>query len=590
MAACRIIDRMPDMAESLKPSVQRLLKHGSHGVVISAINLMEHVIAAQPDLAPTYGRYQISLTKILKQLSQTKGSLEFTFTIFNDPFLQMRIMRLLSLVKKESEDLDDVLATIVTSLDLKRNTGRSLLVQAVETVVATGKRPSLRGLAFSQVGKLLNSKEANVLYAALSVFSRVLYSGREIVDRAGGDSIALQRYKTLVVQCLNHRDPSIRRRALDVVSALVAENNVESLVPEVLNYVTLADAEFRIELVAKLFTAVQRFAPSVTWNFDTVHRMIIENGNAVGSDLVTTFCGLIQRHPELQAHGTQVLGESLIHFSDNQTLVQVAAWVLGEFLREDDASISNALKRIISLPQTSSVTCGYLLTAIAKLAVRFGRKADAIELFTSLKKANSLDLQQRAGEYLALFENSDLCQAALAPIESGTPEPQPAKATLVVQADEKPKDDDLLTLLAEPIQPARAELRTILTQNDKAVERIKPFPNSIEVLRRADYIMYFEVQRNPQNPKQIAVRASVFNLGNIPFPNFGMKFGVPLGWKLQARPASGNVLEPVGGRPITQQLLLFGETGVKLRMKTQVSYQFGTQPIVENGELNPIFD
>jgi hypothetical protein len=236
------------------------------------------------------------------------------------------------------------------------------------------------------------------------------------------------------------------------------------------------------------------------------------------------------------------------------------------------------------------VTCGYLLTAIAKLAVRFGRKADAIELFHNLKKANSLDLQQRAGEYLALFEISDLCQAALAPIESGTPDPQPAKATLVVQADEKPKDDDLLALLAEPAQPARAELRTILTQNDKAVERVKPFPNSIEVLRKADYIMYFEVQKNPQNPRQIAIRASVFNLGSTPFTNFGMKFSMPLGWNLQARPASGSLLELVGGRPITQQLLLLGEVRTNLRMKAQISYQFGTQQIVEIGELNPIFD
>jgi hypothetical protein len=96
-----------------------------------------------------------------------------------------------------------------------------MLFQAVEVIVATTKKPSLRGLAFRQVGRLFNVREANVLYLALPVFSRVLCPGRQIAGRTNGDSIALQRFKTQIVCCLSHRDSSIRRRALDVISALV---------------------------------------------------------------------------------------------------------------------------------------------------------------------------------------------------------------------------------------------------------------------------------------------------------------------------------------------------------------------------------
>jgi hypothetical protein len=49
---------------------------------------------------------------------------------------------------------------------------------------------------------------------------------------------------------------------LDVVAALIDERNVETLIPEVINDVPLADPEFRSELVAKVFQSVQRFAPS----------------------------------------------------------------------------------------------------------------------------------------------------------------------------------------------------------------------------------------------------------------------------------------------------------------------------------------
>jgi hypothetical protein len=224
------------------------------------------------------------------------------------------------------------------------------------------------------------------------------------------------------------------------------------------------------------------------------------------------------------------------------------------------------------------------MTAVAKLAVRFGRKGDALGLFRLLVRSNALDVQQRAGEFLHLFERAELCGAALAPLDALEDAPASGKATLIraeaplLELDEPA--GSLAALLSEP-GPREAA---------RQADRVRPFPGSVEVLRRQDYVMYFEIKKNPQNPRQIAVRASVFNLGPTPFTNFAMRFGVPFGWKLQAQPPSGNILEPVGGRPITQQILLLGEADVKLRMKTQIAYQYGTQPITENGEINPIFD
>jgi AP-1 complex subunit gamma-1 len=71
MAALRIVDKMPELMDSFKLTVQKLLKHGSRDVVICAIHLMQHMINAPPDLGPSYARYQPSLTKILKQLDST---------------------------------------------------------------------------------------------------------------------------------------------------------------------------------------------------------------------------------------------------------------------------------------------------------------------------------------------------------------------------------------------------------------------------------------------------------------------------------------------------------------------------------------
>jgi hypothetical protein len=58
---------------------------------------------------------------------------------------------------------------------------------------------------------------------------------------------------------LSHKDNSIRIRALDVVSTVVDEQNVETIVSEVLEYIKLADSDFRVDLVQtflELFNAL----------------------------------------------------------------------------------------------------------------------------------------------------------------------------------------------------------------------------------------------------------------------------------------------------------------------------------------------
>lgn len=647
MAAVRIIEKIPDLAENFKQSAQKLLKHGSHGVVIAGVNLMAHIIQADSSFATSWQRYAPAFTKILKQIAQSKPSREFTFTVFNDPFLQIRLMKILILLNKQSDELDDVLEMITTGSDFRRNTGRSLLFQAVETIVAVAKKSSLRGLAFSQVGRLFQFKEANVLYSALSCFSRVLYQGNEIIGRTSGDNIALQRYKTQVVRCLNHRDPSIRRRALDVVSALVDEKNVDTLIPEVLDYVRLSDSFFRVELVAKIFTAIQRFAPTVQWNFNIVHRILIENGNYVGSDIITSFVRLITNHPELQAHAVALFSGSLAEEPENQTLVQVGSYIIGEYMYNDSNNNENLnsnsaetmdtdemstfelMKKIVNMPQTIPLTKGYIITALAKLASRFGKTDEICDFMKTLNKSNNLDVQQRAGEIERLMKETEILNDVLAPLvisnendaskliindndnnnnnNDNNNRTNKEEDDLLIDIDlSQPQSTDLLVNSNNEKQSnAESTANDLLSldlsnsnnndninkpnNNDISNVKIQPPKGAVEGLRKPDYVMYFEIRKNPANQKQIALRVSVFNLGKVPLNNFQIKFGVPVGWYLQSQPPSSKTLEPIGGQPIFQQLMVATQTDKPLMMKVQIFYLFGSQPITETGEINPIF-
>ena len=632
MAIVRIVRKNPDLTDSFKNTVQRLLNQSSHGVIISGINLVMAMIEIDPKLAQVWSQFAIPFTKILKNLSNSRGSREFNYGVFNDPAMLMKAMKALALLKRGSDELDGILQSIISSTETRRNTGRAVLYQAVDTIVAVSNKPALRGLAFNQVGRLLSMHEPNILYSALSSFARVLNIEQSMINRGSVDSMALQRYKTQIVQCLDHNDPSIRRRALDVISALIDEQNVETLVPEILAYVKLADAEFRTELVAKIYSASQRFAPSPEWNFNTVHQILIDSGNYVSSDIIASFCELISKSPDLQLHACSKLKESLTLYTDNQNLLQVCAFVLGEFSREDNG-ISATMKSIIALPQTTIETQLYLITALAKMAIRFGTIQETVAYLQEISASNNLEVQQRSGEMVRILMSPNLSSAVLMPIvnmesvsEERTVNIHNTSNSVNPNNDDE-EVDDLLQLVMDDAAPtssntnttqqtggaldslldimdttpspqttveSRSSIKDLLSDGPSnstptPTQQAVPVPTGTkEMLKMNDFIVYGQVQTNPQNPKQYALRLLFYNLGTTPLTSLKTEYHIQPGWQIQAQPPDGNVMKPKGSPPTTQVLFLNNQTNAPFHLQVRVSYNFGSQPIKEQGVITSL--
>jgi hypothetical protein len=97
------------------------------------------------------------------------------------------------------------------------------------------------------------------------------------------------------------------------------------------------------------------------------------------------------------------------------------------------------------------------------------------------------------------------------------------------------------------------------------------------------------VQKNAQNSRQIAIRSIVFGLGALPLPKLVVQYAVQPGWGIKVQPPSGDLLEPVGGKPIRSVFLLENRGANPLVMLTQTNYLYGAQPVKETGKINPIF-
>lgn len=647
MAIVRIVRKNPDLTDTFKNTVQRLLNQASHGVIISGMNLVMAMIQNEPKLVQIWSQFSIPFTKILKNLSNSRGSREFNYGVFNDPVMLMKAMKALALLRKGSDELDGILQAIISSTETRRNTGRAVLYQALDTIVAVSTKPALRGLAFNQVGRLLSMHDPNILYSALSSLAQVLNLEQSIINHGSVDAMALQRYKIQIVQCLNHLDPSIRRRALDVISALIDEQNVETLVPEILAYVKLADAEFRTELVAKIYTASQRFAPSPEWNFDTVHQILIDSGNYVSPDIIASFCELISKSPSLQIHACQRLKESLSLYTDNQSLMQVTAFVLGEFLKSDpDNQVAQSFQSIVVLPQTTTETKLYIITCLSKMALRLGTSETTSQFLYSLSQSNDLEIQQRAGEMLRLLSTPKLSAAVLLPIvnvDAASEErtativnkPAPAQTTTDLIGSTQPQahsdDDDLLQLVMDdsglsmnsnksaPMNSTKdvlldlmsdfgsnqqqqqkpvstnssSELADLLgtstpSQPQMPVQQQEKQPDQINVMKTNDFTVLGQVQPNPQNPKQYALRLLFYNNVNTQLTSFKPQYRLQPGWQMQDKPITGSILLPKGSQPLTQILYLNNLNNSQFNLQIKVDYYYGSQPLSETGVLSSL--
>lgn len=141
-----------------------------------------------------------------------------------------------------------------------QNVGNSILYECVQTILNIESESGLRVLAVNILGRFLINRDNNIRYVALNTLSQVVAS----------DAQAVQRHRNIIVDCLKVRlllpsssrlrcssvhqdnDVSIRRRALDLVYALVNETNVKMLVRELLNFLLISDIEFKPDLTAKL--------------------------------------------------------------------------------------------------------------------------------------------------------------------------------------------------------------------------------------------------------------------------------------------------------------------------------------------------
>jgi AP-1 complex subunit gamma-1 len=456
LCTIRMLRRCPELIETFLPSIVSILLDKHHNVLLAGVALVTAVVEIQPSYTAKFTKLVPALVKILRKLVTAGYAAEYDVGGVTDPFLQAKILALLRALgtgdANASESMNNILAQVASTIYTGKNAGNAVLYECVKTIMSVESEAGLRVLAVNTLGKFLAGKDNNIKYVALQSLCKVVHV----------DAPAVQRHRAIIVECLKDGDVSIRRRALELVYALVNEDNVRLLSKEMLNYLAVAEVDTKADLCVKIAAVAERFAPNKPWHIDTLITMLSVAGDAAKREIASALIFHIS-HASKEDHAAvthklfTMASAAVIGANEaQQLLLQVSVWCIGEFgnvllepppsrainaaallaahaaatfdghestpppqiddltgpfgERRSENEIIRLLERIVLLYYASSELKAMVLTALVKLTSRFRGDAHQIQrvlgILNSYSSSSDVELQSRSVEYTQIANPS----------------------------------------------------------------------------------------------------------------------------------------------------------------------------------------
>ncbi|XP_058396889.1 AP-1 complex subunit gamma-like 2 isoform X3 [Diceros bicornis minor] len=617
LTAVHMIRKVPELSTIFLPPCAQLLRERHHGILMGTITLIMELSERSPAALKHFRKVVPQLVQILRTLLTTGYSTEHSISGVSDPFLQVRILRLLRILgrnhEESSETMNDLLAQVATNTDTSRNAGNAVLFETVLTIMDIRSAAGLRVLAVNILGRFLLNSDKNIRYVALTSLLRLVQS----------DHSAVQRHRPTVVECLREPDASLSRRALELSLALVNSSNVRAMMQELQGFLQSCPADLRADCASGILLAAERFAPSMRWHIDTILRVLTTAGAHVRDDAVANLTQLIGGAQELHAYSVRRLYCALAEDISQQPLVQVAAWCIGEYgdlllegsceeiepLQVEEEEVLALLERVLQSHMSLPATRGYALTALMKLSTRLRGDNNALwpsrirQVVSIYGSCLDVELQQRAVEYDVLFRKYDHMRAAILEkmplVERGGP-----------QVDEEAKESKEETRLLEaapvPTEPQASKLLDLLDLLDgpsgdaqhprpldpspggplvQLLDLPSPIPD-LKVFEREGLQLNLSFVRPPGTPILLLITVTATNTSGDDVTHFICQAAVPKSFQLQLQAPSGDTVPAQGGLPVTQLLRILNPNKAPLRLKLRLTYNHFGQSVQEIFEVN----
>uniref|UniRef100_A0A8D3DAK2 AP-1 complex subunit gamma n=1 Tax=Scophthalmus maximus TaxID=52904 RepID=A0A8D3DAK2_SCOMX len=562
LCAVHVIRKVPELMEMFLPATKNLLSEKNHGVLHTSVVLLTEMCERSPDMLAHFRKLVPQLVRILKNLIMSGYSPEHDVSGISDPFLQVRILRLLRILGKSDDDsseaMNDILAQVATNTETSKNVGNAILYETVLTIMDIKSESGLRVLAINILGRFLLNNDKNIRYVALTSLLKTVQT----------DHNAVQRHRSTIVDCLKDLDVSIKRRAMELSFALVNGNNIRGMMKELLYFLDSCDPEFKADCASGVFLAAEKYAPSKRWHIDTIMRVLTTAGSYVRDDSVPNLIQLITNSVEMHAYTVQRLYKALLDDISQQPLVQVASWCTGEYgdllvsgqceeeepIQVTEDEVLDVLEGLLVSNLSTPVTRGYSLTAIMKLSTRFSGVNRIKKVVSVYGSSIDVELQQRAVEYNANDLLDLLGGNDVVPVIQTTMPTKPASA-----------GGELLDLLGDLSLTAIPPM-TAYNKNGLKID--------------------FTFERANPNPNIAVITIHASNSTEADMTDFVFQAAVPKTFQLQLLSPSSNVVPALNQGSVTQVIRVLNPQKQQLRMRIKLTYTHKGSPVQDLAEVN----
>uniref|UniRef100_A0A8B9HUS7 AP-1 complex subunit gamma n=1 Tax=Astyanax mexicanus TaxID=7994 RepID=A0A8B9HUS7_ASTMX len=584
LCAVHVIRKVPELMEMFLPATKNLLSEKNHGVLHTSVVLLTEMCERSPDMLTHFRKLVPQLVRILKNLIMSGYSPEHDVSGISDPFLQVRILRLLRILGKSDDDsseaMNDILAQVATNTETSKNVGNAILYETVLTIMDIKSESGLRVLAINILGRFLLNNDKNIRYVALTSLLKTVQT----------DHNAVQRHRSTIVDCLKDLDVSIKRRAMELSFALVNGNNIRGMMKELLYFLDSCDPEFKADCASGVFLAAEKC-------FNTfVH--ILHAGSYVRDDSVPNLIQLITNSVEMHAYTVQRLYKALLDDISQQPLVQVASWCIGEYgdllvsgqceeeepIQVTEDEVLDVLEGLLVSNLSAPVTRGYSLTAIMKLSTRFSSVNRIKKVVSIYGSSIDVELQQRAVEYNALFKKYDHMRPALLermPIMEKTATNGP---TEIVQTNGETESSAL-----DSKHPPSITQPTNQVSNHLVFWWILAFLKSIPPMtayNKNGLKIEFTFERSNPNPNISVITIHASNSTEADMTDFVFQAAVPKTFQLQLLSPSSNIVPALNQGSVTQVIRVLNPQKQQLRMRIKLTYTLKGAPVQDLAEVN----
>ncbi|XP_048318423.2 AP-1 complex subunit gamma-2 [Ziziphus jujuba] len=425
LCSIRIIKKVPDLAENFINPTASLLKEKHHGVLITGVQLCTDLCKVSPEALEFFrNKCTDGLVKTLRDMVNSPYAPEYDIAGITDPFLHIRLLRLLRVLGQgdadASDSMNDILAQVATKTESNKNAGNAILYECVETIMSIEDNGGLRVLAINILGRFLSNRDNNIRYVALNMLMKAITV----------DTQAVQRHRATILECVKDSDASIRKRALELVYLLVNESNVKPLTKELVDYLEVSDQEFKGDLTAKICSIVSKFSPEKIWYIDQMLKVLSEAGNFVKDEVWHALVVVISNASDLHGYTVRALYRAFQTSAEQECLVRVAVWCIGEYgdllvnnvgmldiedpitVTESDAV--DVIEIAIKSHTSDLTTKAMAFVALLKLSSRFPSCSERIkDIIVHYKGSLVLELQQRAIEFNSIIMKHQNIRSAL---------------------------------------------------------------------------------------------------------------------------------------------------------------------------------